>query len=90
MIAACLADKDGFAIQIFNDWFENGKVLHDDFFKDLSLSMENPEIEVEFEKHEAWKKKTQIRATPTVLVNGHQLPESYKIEDLRYFTDLDL
>ena len=47
-------------------------------------------IEAEFRKHEAWKQKTQIRATPTVLVNGYQLPESYKIEDLRYFTNLDL
>ena len=90
LIAACLADKNGSAMQIFNDWFEKGKALRDDFFKGLSLNMDNPDIEAEFWKHEAWRKKTQIRATPTVLVNGYQLPESYKIEDLRYFTNLDL
>ena len=45
---------------------------------------------IEFRKHEEWKQKTQLRATPSILVNGYQLPESYRIEDLRYFTDLDL
>ena len=35
-------------IQIFNDWFEKGKALKDDYFKNLSLNMDNPEIEVEF------------------------------------------
>ena len=45
--------------------------------------MENPAIEVEFEKHEAWRTKTQLRATPTVLVNGYQLPESYKVGNRR-------
>jgi hypothetical protein len=54
----------------------------DDYFKTLSLNMDNSEIEMEFLKYESWKDKTQIRATPTVLVNGYQLPESYKIGDL--------
>ena len=77
-------------MQIFNDWFDKGKVLKDDYFKNMSLDMDNPEIEVEFLKHEAWKEKTQLRSTPTILINGYQLPETYKVEDLRYFTDLDL
>ena len=47
-------------------------------------------IEVEFLKHETWKKKTQLRETPTVLINGYKLPESYKIEDLRFFTDFKI
>jgi len=52
--------------------------------------MENPDIEIEFQKHVLWREKTQIRATPTVLVNGYQLPENYRIEDLKYFTDFVL
>jgi len=50
----------------------------------------NPEIEVEFQKHEAWKEKTQLRATPTILVNGFKLPDNYKIEDLRYFIEFNV
>jgi len=95
LIAACLkichCDFDAESPQqIFSDWFEKGKALSDDYFKDRNLDMENPEIEIEFQKHEAWRNKTQLRATPTVLVNGYQLPESYKVEDLRYFTEINI
>jgi len=89
LIAACLENKDNVA-QIFTDWFEKGKTLQDEFFKDMNLDMDNPEIETEFQRHEAWRKKTQIRATPTVLVIGYQLPDNYKIEDLRYFTEFNV
>jgi len=90
LIAACLNNNTDFATQLFNDWFEEGKMLKDEYFKPFSLDIENPEIEVEFQKYEAWKAKNQLRGTPTVIVNGYQLPECYKIEDLRYFTDLEL
>ena len=89
LISACLNDKNSI-IKIFTDWFEKGKELRDAFFKDMELDINNPEIEIEFQKHEVWRKKTQIRATPTVLVNGYQLPENYKVEDLRYFTEFSM
>jgi len=96
LIAACLQSRCHCGLdsqshgQIFTDWFEKGKALRDDYFKDKNLDMDNPEIETEFQKHEAWRKKTQLRATPTVLVNGYQLPGNYKIEDLRYFTEFNI
>ena len=78
------------ALQLYSDWFEKGKVLKESFFNDLQLNMTNSDIEVEFQKHESWKEKTQLRATPTILVNGYKLPENYKIEDLRYYTEFDV
>ena len=90
LIAACLADDSGSALQIFSDWFENGTALRDDYYKDWCLDIEAPEVEAEFQRHEAWRKKSQIRATPTVLVNGYKLPENYKIEDLQYMTEFDV
>ena len=50
----------------------------------------NSDVEVEFQKHNAWKEKTQLRATPTILINGYKLPDNYKIEDLRYFTEFNV
>ena len=88
LIAACLANNNH--AQIFSDWFEKGKELKDDFFKDRDLDMDNPAIEIEFQKHEAWREKSQLRATPTVLVNGYQLPDIYKIEDLQNFTEFNV
>ena len=87
LIAACL-EKDKVTFRkIIADWFEKGKPLKEEFFKDLNLNINNPEVEAEFQKHEDWKAKKQLRATPTILVNGYKLPGNYKIEDLRYFTD---
>jgi len=85
LIAACLAKSDACDIrQLFTDWFEKGRKLQHGYFKDLSLDIENQVVEIEFQKHEAWRQQNQLRATPTVLVNGYQLPNIYKIEDLQY------
>ena len=75
--------------QLYNDWFTKGKEIEEEFFSGLQLDMTNPAIEIEFQKHQAWKEKTQLHATPTILINGYKLPESYKIEDLRYLSEFD-
>ena len=88
-IAIYLEKGKDAAWQLYSAWFEKGKSLKEAFFDDLKLDMTNPAIEAEFQKHEAWKKKTQLRATPTILVNGYKLPENYKIEDLQNFTEFN-
>ena len=90
LIAACLVDESDSILQIVSDWFDEGKTLRDGYFKDWGLDIEAPGVEAEFQKHEAWKKKSQIRATPTVLVNGYKLPEMYKMEDLHNLTELNV
>jgi hypothetical protein len=90
LIAAYLQKDRETALQLFSDWFEKGKPLKEDFFKDLQLDIHTPAVESEFQKHEAWREQSQLRATPTILVNGYQLPENYKIEDLRYFTEFNV
>ena len=78
------------AWQLFSDWFTKGKALKEAFFEKLQLNISNPAIEEEFQKHVAWKEKTQLRATPTILINGYKLPENYKIEDLQFFSEFDV
>lgn len=34
---------------------------------------------------EKWCKETDIRFTPTIFINGYELPAAYDIEDLNYF-----
>ena len=38
--------------------------------------------------HVKWKKEKKLMATPTILINGYELPDVYKIEDLIFFKDL--
>jgi len=90
LIAAYLGKGHRECEQIIAGWFEKGKLLKESYFKDMQLDMTNPAIETEFQKHEAWKEKTQLSVTPMILVNGYKLPDNYKIEDLRYFTEFNV
>jgi hypothetical protein len=45
------------------------------------LGMKNNKIEAMFK----WCEKTEIQFTPTFFIDGFQLPEAYRIEDLEYF-----
>jgi hypothetical protein len=45
---------------------------------------------IEMNFTEKWLADTNIRTTPMILFNGYELPEKYKIEDIKYFTELDI
>jgi uncharacterized membrane protein len=68
---------------VFSDWFERGKPLGEKFFQDMNLDIADPAVEAEFRRHAEWRERTKLRATPTVIVEGFQLPENYRIEDLQ-------
>jgi len=87
LIAIYLEKSKDAAIQLYGDWFIHGRASKERFFVNLGLDMSISGIEPEFEKHEVWKAKTQLRSTLTILVNGYKLPDNYKIEDLRYFAE---
>jgi len=90
LIAAYLQKEQQEFERIISGWFEKGKLQEEEFFKNLQLDISNPIVETEFQQHEAWKAKTQLRATPTIIVNGYKLPDNYKIEDLQYFENLKM
>jgi protein-disulfide isomerase len=89
MIAIYLEKGKEETMQLFSEWFTKGKALKELFFENLYLDMINIAIEVELQKHTSWKDKVQLRATPTILVNGYKLPDNYKIEDLLYLIDFN-
>ena len=82
--------KNGEAMQLFDNWFEVGKYNKEQFFEEYPIDMKEKDIEEEFTKHEQWKEKTGLRATPTILVNGYKLPDNYKIEDLRFLSNMEI
>ena len=89
LIAAYLQKTQTEFERIISEWFEKGKPLKEAFFSDLQLDINSMKVEIENYNHEEWKEKTKLAATPTVLVNGYKLPDNYKIEDLRYFAELE-
>ncbi len=92
LIAVFMSDKlsEQQKKDIYNEWFDNGKRDKEKFFKKYNLEMDFPEAEKEFEKHKIWKFKNELFSTPTILINGYELPAEYTIEDILNFTSLDV
>jgi hypothetical protein len=67
---------------IYESWFEKGRSNTMNFINNYDINIENKDVKDEFEKHKTWLSLTKINATPTILVNGFQLPDIYKIDDL--------
>ena len=65
-----------------------GSIIQLIFFNKYQYDINVPAVEQEFRTHEEWKKETKLMATPTILINGYELPDVYKIEDLMFFKDL--
>ena len=71
-------------MQIFNEWFGGGKLKKEDMFSKYNFNRDNHCQELLL--HKAWREKYKFIITPVVFVNGYRLPESFKIEDLRFIT----
>ena len=76
--------------RIYNEWFEGGKYNKEGFFKSHSFISDANSVSKEYQKHLDWKKQTKLRATPTILYDGYELPEMYfqQVDKLVFFTDL--
>ncbi|MDR2038638.1 MAG: thioredoxin domain-containing protein [Bacteroidales bacterium] len=76
--------------EIFDEWYRDTKNRNDRFFRKYDVNINNEAVKQEIEKHQQWCEQTKNYATPTVLVDGHKLPENYTIEDIIWFTDIKL
>ena len=76
------------ALRRFALWYTKEKYDYERIVKQNFESIHTHEIEEEMKKHAAWRKKTSLVATPTVLVNGHILPDEYDLEDLAMITNV--
>lgn len=74
---------------IYTEWFEKGKINKEKFFLKHPVNMDENLVIEEFNRHKVWIENAQLHATPIPLVNGYKLPESYQLEDLKYFTQLE-
>ena len=75
------------AADIYNKWYDGGKAEKEKFFENYNLDIEDESVLKEFNNHLQWIKSSRLSSTPTTIVNGHMLPNEYKIEDLIYFID---
>ncbi len=78
------------SLEIFKEWYEYGKLHWDEFQQKYAYDTKTEKVLLEIEHHDLWIEQHKITATPTLLINGYVLPDNYKVEDLLYYTDLDI
>ena len=67
-----------------NNWYEMPEKNYLNFKEKYSVINFDPILNEHIEKMNKWCKEMQIEHTPTLFVNGYQLPETYTADDLRY------
>lgn len=75
-----VADRE----DIYQEWFNGGKDNKELFFDKYNIDINSEAVLDELERHDDWKSKNTLQATPIILINGYILPSNYKIEDLKY------
>jgi len=71
--------------QALDDWYLADKKDYDLFAKKYPMNGELARRGNKIEAMDKWCKAMEISFTPTIFINGYQLPDAYSIEDLKYF-----
>lgn len=70
------------ARKIYSNWYTIERHNHEKIIKQHQNEIRTPQIESELQRHIIWSKQNGFTATPTILVNGYELPKEYSLDDL--------
>lgn len=70
--------------QALNDWYLANDKDYNAFADRYPLNGELKNQHTQIEHMSKWCNDAEITVTPTLFINGHRLPETYKIEELKY------
>jgi protein-disulfide isomerase len=80
-----LVDKQQ-AKQALSDWYEQKQKNFDAWIKVYPTQLNGAESD-QIDKQYAWCQMAEVTVTPTLLLNGYRLPESYQLSDLKYMLE---
>lgn len=81
----CLAHEGADMEEVLSDWYSSPQKDPNAFLQKYPVSKQyTPESMAEAERMLDFCKKAKIEGTPTIFVNGFELPSNYLVEDLMY------
>lgn len=78
------------ALRKLANWYAKEKFDYEKVIARNEAYIHTETIEEEMEKHRIWRDKTSLVVTPTILINGHKLPDEYELEDLAMIANTDI
>jgi uncharacterized membrane protein len=85
MAIAESADNEKTIKQALDNWYLAEKKDYEIFAAKHPMNGELQQQGSIIAAMENWSKEMKVEATPTIFINGYQLPDAYNIEDLEYF-----
>ncbi|GMQ31343.1 hypothetical protein Aconfl_39870 [Algoriphagus confluentis] len=70
--------------QALDDWYSQEKKDYEAFAANYPLNGELASQESNIKSMLDWSEKEKISHTPTIFINGYELPSTYAVEDLKY------
>ncbi|MBL0145357.1 MAG: thioredoxin domain-containing protein [Chitinophagaceae bacterium] len=70
--------------QALDDWYLAPKKDYEAFAKKYPMNGELNQQYKTLEKMSEWCNKAEIQFTPTIFINGKQLPNNYNVNELKY------
>jgi len=71
--------------KIYEQWYNGAKYNANSYISQFDLNLTDTLVNNELNIQDAYKKKIQIKETPTILVNGYAFPRDfYELKDLIY------
>ncbi|MFD0793404.1 cysteine peptidase family C39 domain-containing protein [Mucilaginibacter litoreus] len=69
-----------------HDWYNQKQKNYDDWAKEYPVKL-NEEDFKKLDSQKAWCQLAEVKATPTLLVNGYRLPDAYRLSDIKYMLE---
>ncbi len=69
--------------QALNDWYDQKHKDYDAWAKAHPVTLDETKF-YKLDRQQEWCNLAEVKATPTLLVNGHRLPDVYRIQDIKY------
>lgn len=86
LISCFLTESKERTLEIFHEWFILGRFNQKEFFKKYSYDFNDQYVLDMADAQEQWIQKEELTKTPSILVNGYELPiYFYDIKDLNFF-----
>jgi uncharacterized membrane protein/thiol-disulfide isomerase/thioredoxin len=85
LLAVAAQNNEQKTKQALDDWYLPSMKDYEIFAAKYKMNGELDEQGSKIEVMDTWCKATDIAYTPTIFLNGYQLPDAYSIEDLEYF-----
>lgn len=82
LISGYLDNQEDDALRRFALWYNKEKFDYERIIRKHESHIHSAAIEKEMVKHRRWRDRTSLSATPTILVNGYELPKEYELTDL--------